>query len=288
MITRMLLSFALLISPLTGSTLLAAEVTALMVDAGFMVVDKPLTALDFTLQDSQGNTHRLHEQHGKVVLLNFWATWCPPCIHEMPLMETLLQSYAQQPFALWAINMQESAQDVSQFMQKKAFHFPALVDTKGEVAAQYMVQGLPTTYLIDCQGKMRGYIVGTLQWTSKATTTLLDTMLRDTACTPRTAAVAPLVPPSSRESPRNQTARDQTDATGAPATYDTPAKIEQGTRHLIVFGQGQPLVTEGREGSIRAQKTDGKDESQGRRKHQTVPHSHDQKTQEETAADVNQ
>lgn len=194
MVARLLLSFALLIFPLTGATLHAAEVIALMVDAGFMAVDKPLRAIDFTLQDSQGNTHRLHAQQGKVVMLNFWATWCPPCIHEMPMMDQLLQSYAQQPFALWAVNMQESAQDVAQFMQQKSFHFPALVDAKGEIAAKYMVRGLPTTYLIDCQGKMRGYVVGMLQWTSKATATLVDTLLRDTACQPQTAAASQELP----------------------------------------------------------------------------------------------
>lgn len=188
MVARLLLSFALLIFPLTSATLHADEAIALIVDAGFMAVDTPLRAIDFTLQDSQGNTHRLHDQQGKVVMLNFWATWCPPCIHEMPMMDQLSQSYAQQPFALWAVNMQESAQDVAQFMQQKSFHFPALVDAKGEIAAKYMVRGLPTTYLIDCQGKMRGYVVGMLQWTSKATVTLVDTLLRDTACQPRTAA----------------------------------------------------------------------------------------------------
>ncbi len=192
MVTRLLLSFALLISPLSGAVLHADEVTARMVDAGFMAVGKPLLAVDFTLQDSQGNTHRLHEQHGKVVMLNFWATWCPPCIHEMPMMDQVLQSYTQQPFVLWAVNMQESAKDVAKFMQQKSFHFPALVDSKGEIAAKYMVRGLPTTYVIDCRGKMLGYAIGMLQWNSKATATLVETLLRHTACHPQTAAAAPV------------------------------------------------------------------------------------------------
>ena len=198
MVARLLLSFTLLILPFTGAALHAAEVTALIVDAGFTAVDKPLLAVDFTLQDSQGNTHRLHEQHGKVVMINFWATWCPPCIHEMPMMDQLLQSHTHKPFVLWAVNMQESAKDVSEFMQHKSFHFPALVDPKGEVAAKYMVRGLPTTYLIDCQGKMRGYAVGMLQWTSKATATLVNTLLRDTACQPRAAATVPVADTASQ------------------------------------------------------------------------------------------
>ena len=197
MIVRIVPSLALIVSTLAGPVVQATEVSSLLQAAGFTAIAKPMLAIDFTLHDSTGTVFNLHDQQGKVVLINFWATWCPPCIHEMPMMEQLYQSRKHQPFALWAINMQESASDVADFMRRTTFHFPALVDPKGDVSARYMVRGLPTTYLIDCRGKMLGSIVGMMPWTSPATAALLDALVRDTACQPTAVTLA--VPGNTRQ-----------------------------------------------------------------------------------------
>jgi peroxiredoxin len=150
--------------------------------AGLKAVEPSGTAPDFELSDHHGKKVRLHDLRGKVVFLNFWATWCPPCIHEMPMMQQLLDSRKQQAFALLALNLQESQEDVAQFMKKKGLQFPALLDSEGRTAASYKVRGLPASYLIDCSGNLLGAVTGILQWTSEATQTLLDTLLKDKAC----------------------------------------------------------------------------------------------------------
>lgn len=179
MYVRWLLAVTLLCNPASAS---AAALDPLLEAAGLVVADMPGAATDFELSDHQGNAFRLHDQRGKVVFVNFWATWCPPCIHEMPMMEQLYQSLRQRPFAIWAVNMQESREDVASFMENKRFHFPALLDHEGSVTALYQVQGLPTTYLIDCAGHVIGHVVGMVQWTNDATRKLVATLLNSNAC----------------------------------------------------------------------------------------------------------
>jgi peroxiredoxin len=177
-----LLGLALIWGEFTGSAVHATPHDALLQAAGLSAVEPSGTAPDFELSDHHGNKVRLHDLRGKVVLLNFWATWCPPCIHEMPMMQQLLNSRQQQPFALFALNLQESQEDVAQFMTQKDFQFPALLDSEGRAAASYKVRGLPASYLIDCSGNLLGSVTGVWQWTSEATQTLLDTLLKDKAC----------------------------------------------------------------------------------------------------------
>lgn len=176
------LGLALLWGGFTGTAVHATPHDALLQAAGLNAVESSGTAPDFELSDHHGKRVRLRDLRGKVVFLNFWATWCPPCIHEMPMMQHLLNSRKQQPFALLALNLQESREDVTQFMQQKDFHFPALLDSEGRTAASYKVRGLPASYLIDCSGNLLGAVTGILQWTSEATQTLLDTLLKDKAC----------------------------------------------------------------------------------------------------------
>jgi thiol-disulfide isomerase/thioredoxin len=116
----------------------------------------PHQATDFTLQDMDENSHSLRDYRGKVVLLNFWATWCPPCRHEMPSMETLYRRYEDQGFAVLAINDWEDADRVFVYTGQLSVSptFPILFDKKGEVADNYMVKGLPTTVLLNKKGQV--------------------------------------------------------------------------------------------------------------------------------------
>jgi peroxiredoxin len=177
-----LLSLALMGGGFTGTAARATPHDALLQAAGLSAVEPSGMAPDFELSDHQGKRVRLHDLRGKVVFVNFWATWCPPCIHEMPMMQQLLDSRKQQAFALLALNLQESQEDVAQFMKKKGLQFPALLDSEGRTAASYKVRGLPASYLIDCSGHLLGSVTGVLAWTREATQTLLDTLLKDNAC----------------------------------------------------------------------------------------------------------
>ncbi len=174
-----LVGFALV---LNSSPANAASLDSLLRAAGLSAVSKPAHAADFQLPDATGRMHRLREQRGKVVFLNFWATWCPPCVHEMPMMEQLYQRLRQQPLVMWAVNLQESQEQVVHFMTANSLHFPALLDPDGAVSSLYKVRGLPMTYLINCAGNMVGWAAGPREWTNDATRTLLGALLNDSKC----------------------------------------------------------------------------------------------------------
>lgn len=177
-----LLGLALIGGGFSGTAAYAAPHDALLQAAGLSAVEPSGPAPDFELSDHHGKKIRLYDLRGKVVFINFWATWCPPCIHEMPMMQQLLNSRKQHSFVLLALNLQESREDVAQFIQQKGFQFPALLDSEGRTAASYKVRGLPASYLIDCSGNLLGAVTGVLQWTSAATQSLLDALLKDNAC----------------------------------------------------------------------------------------------------------
>lgn len=117
-------------------------------------VDPPIPAPDFTLPDMDDNKHSLADYRGKVVMLNFWATWCPPCRREMPSMDAVYQSLKDEGLMVLAVNEWEPADHVFAFMgQLSVFpEFPILFDASGSVAEAYAVSGLPTTLVIDAQG----------------------------------------------------------------------------------------------------------------------------------------
>ncbi len=165
-----------------GHLAIAAPLASLLRAAGLAAVSPPSPAADFQLADLQGKTWRLHDQRGRVVFLNFWATWCPPCIHEMPTMERLYQTLRHRPFVMWAVNMQEDKASVASFMAEKGLHFPALLDAKGTVSSRYRIRGLPTTYLIDCAGNIVGQVIGPRQWHTEEVRTLIATLLQDSRC----------------------------------------------------------------------------------------------------------
>jgi len=149
---------------------------------------RPVTAADFRLSDLTGKTLRLHDQHGKVVLLNFWATWCAACLTELPDLQRLSPVAQTHPFVLWTVNLQEHPTAVARFMQTYRLDFPVLLDEDGTVAEGYGVHQIPTTFLIDCGGKIAHTIVGA--WNSEAHHTLsrlLQKAQQDERCVrPRT------------------------------------------------------------------------------------------------------
>jgi len=167
---------------LGGQTVLAAPLASLMQAAGLRALDEPQPAADFQLPGLHGQSLRLQDQRGKVVLLNFWATWCPPCVHEMPLMDQLYQTLRQRPFVLWAVAMQEDRDKVAPFIDKHRFQFTILLDRDGAVSTRYKLRGLPTTYLIDCRGNTVGWSVGPQEWTRDAVRLLLTALLSDPDC----------------------------------------------------------------------------------------------------------
>jgi len=128
----------------------------------FARIDPPRTVPDFSLPDMDGEMHALQDYRGKVVLINFWATWCPPCRREMPALERLFQTLSEEPFAVLAVNQWEDADHVFAYMgDLNVFpSFPILFDPQSSVSEEFGVKGLPTSFLLDRQGRVVFRAVG--------------------------------------------------------------------------------------------------------------------------------
>ena len=129
-----------------------------------IVADKP-PAVDFTLKDLDGKVHRLSSYRGRVVIVNFWATWCPPCRFELPSMDKAYEILLQQGVVMLAINVGEDADTIFSFTADYPVSFPLLLDKDATVIKQYPVVGLPTSYIINPQGQMVYRVIGTREWT---------------------------------------------------------------------------------------------------------------------------
>lgn len=127
-------------------------------------------AIDFTLTDQYGNTHTLSDYKGKTVFLNFWATWCPPCRAEMPDIQKLYETYDMEgEDALIVLGVaspgygnEKSEEGIKEFLEENGYTYPVLMDTTGEVFAEYGIYSYPTTFMIDRDGNVFGYASGQL------------------------------------------------------------------------------------------------------------------------------
>lgn len=120
-------------------------------------------APEFELIDLNGKSVKLSDYNGKPVLLNFWATWCPPCKDEMPHMEKLYKKYKKDGFEILAVNVTTSEKDpkhVGQFVDEYKLTFPIPLDEKGTVFHEYAIIGYPTSFFIDSDGVIRRKVMG--------------------------------------------------------------------------------------------------------------------------------
>ena len=120
------------------------------------------SAPDFSLENVHGDPVQLSAYQGQPVILNFWATWCPPCRAEMPALERVHQRYASQGLIVLAVNAtaQDSEESVSRFLDEVDISFQVLLDPGSTTLSSYQVQSLPTTYFIDRQGTIQDVILG--------------------------------------------------------------------------------------------------------------------------------
>jgi peroxiredoxin len=117
-------------------------------------------APEFQLNTLDGQTVRLSDFRGDVVLLNFWATWCGPCAVEMPYLQQVYEEWQGKGLVLLAVNIGDSADKVAAFMQDNGLSVPVLLDSDGTVATQYGIAGIPRTFLIDQDGIVRLQKIG--------------------------------------------------------------------------------------------------------------------------------
>jgi len=117
----------------------------------------------FQFQGPGGQPVSLSDLQGSPVLLNFWATTCPPCRMEMPYLQQIWEGWQGKGLVLLAINIMESSSDVEGFMQSQGLSFPVLLDSAGAIAGQYGIQYIPTTFFIDSEGIIQEVKVGAFQ-----------------------------------------------------------------------------------------------------------------------------
>jgi thiol-disulfide isomerase/thioredoxin len=121
-----------------------------------------IAAPDFHLKSPEGSALSLSALRGRPVLLNFWATWCPPCRAEMPLLQQVYNDPAWQArgLVILAVDLKESGEDVSKFMAENSLSFTALLDTTGAIGDLYNIRSVPTTYIIDKDGIIKNVRIG--------------------------------------------------------------------------------------------------------------------------------
>ncbi|HSQ50467.1 MAG TPA: TlpA disulfide reductase family protein [Nitrospiraceae bacterium] len=150
---------------LMGTALLVALMALPALDGwsmGSRVPTVGMQAEDFRLTDLAGKEQSLGQYRGKIVLLNFWATWCKPCTTEMPAMQTMYDKLRDQGFVVLAVNELEDDAKVREHIKQYGHTFPVLMDHDNKVANQFGVFGLPVSVFIDQEGRVQEYIKGGL------------------------------------------------------------------------------------------------------------------------------
>jgi thiol-disulfide isomerase/thioredoxin len=132
--------------------------------AGLPVLKQLVVSPGFSLPLADKGSLALAGLNGKVVFLNFWATWCGPCKAEMPSMEALYQRFKDRGLEIVAVNYGESEKVVAGFFEQFNLSFPSALDPEGQVNGLYGVAALPTTYIIDREGNIITRVVGSINW----------------------------------------------------------------------------------------------------------------------------
>lgn len=151
-------------------------------DVGALVaLPEPREVPDFTLTDTQGQAHRLSDYRGRVVLINFWSVWCAPCRQEMPAMQRAWEQVRDQQVLILAVNLQDRAEQVAEFFEALPVEFPVLLSGDAAMMAEWSVQVLPTSLVIDPQGRVRYRVIGAYHWDQPAALEALLALREPTA-----------------------------------------------------------------------------------------------------------
>ncbi|MCJ7799381.1 MAG: TlpA family protein disulfide reductase [Polaromonas sp.] len=161
-----------------GAAALPALAAQALSPPGFDVSDWPGPLADFSLLDTAGKTWRPSDLRGRAVLLNFWATWCPPCRIEMPSLQQVADFYGADKLLVLAINFKEPAARAVKFATATGLTLPVLLDTDGRAARQWGVNVCPTTLMLDHRGQARQRVRGEVDWSGRAAEKLLQPLLK--------------------------------------------------------------------------------------------------------------
>ncbi|MEW8691559.1 MAG: TlpA disulfide reductase family protein [Candidatus Thiodiazotropha endolucinida] len=147
MLSKRLIQFRLHQFIVAGVLLLACGYT--------VAANQPSMAPDFTLKSREGVNIKLSELRGQVVMVNFWASWCGPCRQEMPLLQQLFDRYQSLGFSLLGVNVDEDRAAADKMLSDVPVSFPILYDDRSKVSKQYQVKAMPSTFMVDRDGRIR-------------------------------------------------------------------------------------------------------------------------------------
>lgn len=177
---------------LVGAVILAAVFGIVwMQSAKYELLAVGKQAPDFVLTDLNDKPQRLSDFRGKVVFLNFWATWCKPCREEMPSMEVLHKNFEKDGLVILAVSIDRvtTTKDIPPFIKGMNLTFPVLIDSWGKTDKPYKRMGVPETFIIDRDGVIREIVIGPRDWTRLDSLEILTKLLN---VTPKAAAAHPL------------------------------------------------------------------------------------------------
>jgi len=146
---------------------------------GIQAASEGIDPADFTLPLPDGTKITLSQFKGKVVFLNFWATWCGPCRSEMASIEAVYQKLKNRGFEVLAVNLGEPRDKVSGFMNEYKLNFPSVLDERQITGSQYNIRAIPTTYIIDRRGLIIARLVGSINWNTPKIIAALEAVLQN-------------------------------------------------------------------------------------------------------------
>jgi peroxiredoxin len=158
----------------------SSEGDDLFAKAGIQSIKTVKSAPNFRLEMINRRKVELKEFKGKVIFLNFWATWCGPCKEELPSMEALYQQYKEKDFIMIAISVDyEGVRPVKEFIEKQRYTFTVLLDPNCETLDLFEVKAIPTTFIIDKKGRMIGRVVGPKDWKKPEVISLFEKLVSE-------------------------------------------------------------------------------------------------------------
>jgi peroxiredoxin len=133
------------------------------------------------LQDEEGKVHRLGSYRDKVLVVNFWASWCTPCVRELPGLNRLRKELGDQSFEILGVNVAEPPNRLTRFLERQPIDFPVLYDRESEAFYAWNVKGLPTSFVIDREGRIRYQVRGAIEWDDAETIGIIESLLGNPA-----------------------------------------------------------------------------------------------------------
>lgn len=159
-------------------------VMAMPLHGGLVENDLPLPSPPLALADDTGRIHTLEQYRGQVLIVNFWASWCTPCVRELPGLNRLRENFGNQPFEILGVNVAERPRRLTRFLKQHPVDFPVLYDRNSAAFDAWNVTVLPTSFVVDRDGNIHYRATGALEWDSMEMIGIIDELLAGDNNTP--------------------------------------------------------------------------------------------------------